>query len=73
MSNLYMVVSAKADMLGGNAPYAIYQWPGDAATAATDATTQDRLPRKIYALELIGETEAPVAKYFDLRPNAESA
>lgn len=73
MSNLYIVVSAKADFAGGNAPYSVYQWPGDAAKAAADATTNDRLPRKVYALELIGETESPVATYTDYRPKSVEA
>jgi hypothetical protein len=68
VSDLYIVVSQKADLLGGNAPYSVYQWPGDAMSAAQDMTTNDRLPRSVYALELIAETEAPIAKVIDLRP-----
>ena len=70
VSTFYMVCSMKADLSGGNAPYSIYQWPGDAFDAAKAATTNDRLPRGVYAMELIAETEATVAKLTDYRPTA---
>lgn len=47
---------------------AIYDHPSDAIDNARDQTTADKLPRQIWRMQLLGETEAVRAAYHDYGP-----